>query len=514
MTRINYSNNQLSILGNKSKASVIGASAGSGKTTVMIQKIINYVIDNRMDVRKILVLTFTEASANDMKKKLYDAIADEIQSGEGDIEFLKRQFDAIDQANISTIDAFCYNIVSKYGFVIGVNPKIKIADDEQLTIVKQTAFDNTIKFFDAMDDNDIALFKLQFTRNRNLATLRDIVYGFASFLRVLDNEAGYIESAFNNYKLPVTVNNAWKGLWSYINEQCDAFLAQINEIRRIAIASGIVEISLLMESLLSYCEQFTKCDESSLKTLFSIEEIKPVRVKNAGLQSDEKEFRTELQKSANSLKNDFKKKIIEKAKSFFCIENIEVIEKSLIASKRTLETFVKFAKQWQNEFDKLKAIENVRDFADIEKMCFELMQNETILSQAIAKFDYVFVDEYQDINALQDSIINLIIRDDNFFLVGDVKQAIYSFRLSNPFLLIARLQEARKSDFAEVFDLNENYRSDKRILDFVNQVCLPIMTQKCSGIDYAGGNMLVGKSEFENGNSIAPVNIEIGRAHV
>lgn len=423
MDRKDFSQKQLKVIDSESNRILVSASAGSGKTTVMIERIATLLIDNKCKTDEILVCTFTKSSAADMRAKLYVKL---FSSGH------KEMLADLVRADISTIDSFCQKTVKRYFFELGIDPEFEVIDEDESVTGLGEALNSVIK-----QNADISA-ACELMSGRSGQTFKDIVTDVCKKMR----STGDMQQKFE-YDVSVQ---------SKIDESFAERKKKL--IRRAEI--------LRCDGLEKYADIFVEALEQGT--------FLPT-IRCAGLSTDRAAC-------VNVLKVDVK-------------DYLEEFNKAKDLRRQEcgyLDLIYDTARKAIAEYDEAKRKADKLDFADLELLMYKLLDTDAVF-ELRKKYKYIFVDEYQDINPLQEKIISAIAKESNLFMVGDLKQSIYAFRGCDPRIFKAKYDRYKATGEGEVIDLDDNYRSSEAIISAVNTVFNELMTADFGGIDYAKNPM-------------------------
>ena len=493
---------------------LVSASAGSGKTFIMTQKVAKMVSGSiessptPKPITNMMIVTFTRASAKDLKTKVVEAIIKTIQdlkdkySQEKDntkkaeinktIELLKGQMEDVAIASISTIDSLCSNIVREYSSIADVDPSFTVMEEDEANLSLSKAIKNVLRELNKNPDEDyLKLYKF-FGEN----DLKDALTKAYKFVRNNNKYLDYLENdAKAMYKGNLLDNEIVNRFFKDFYKKLEYYEQLTND--------------LLKETRKIVTDNYRKTYESYINLAQkAVQNYRKVEIKNlpavcaaqldmGSMPSDKKADPSEVETMrylSNKLKDIkfFFNKPNGMCKKIAAI-NFEDEEKNNAADVVLVNRFIEIIKQVDAEYSKLKKADNKLDFNDIEQKVAELLDDESgIVKTALqARYDYLFVDECQDVNPLQDYIIGQISNGKNLFMVGDIKQSIYGFRLSDPSLFLGRYKSyLDNSGDGVAVELNTNFRSKQGILDFANDVFRCNMTDDFGGIDYENSAML------------------------
>lgn len=497
-----WTDEQLLAIETRGKNLLVAAAAGSGKTAVLVERIIKIITDdnNPVDIDKLLVVTFTNAAASEMRERIGDAISKKLEEMP-DSKMLQRQLALLNKSNITTIHSFCLDIIKNNFHLIDLDPGFRIGDETECTLIKQ---DVLIELFeDKYDKEDEGFLNLieAYCTNRDDERLKEIVlklYNFSMsgpwpsvWLREKAQEFNInsldeLEKA-SWYKvlkesLYLDLNNAKNGLDEAIKiceEDSDLAPYLLNlkpELNGIENAINSLNLNL---------EQIYK----AIKDIEFAYRIKTVK-KGLGDELDKKKVK--------SLRDDVKKKINQIKGGVFSVsldETLNGIKNMYPIIKSLTELVIEFS----DRYVKKKMERVILDFNDLEHLCLKILtcndENGEVYASSVAqkfreKFEEVLVDEYQDSNNVQETIISMVSRKDldnpNVFMVGDVKQSIYRFRQAKPELFLEKYNSYSEEDNKKnrKIMLYKNFRSREEVIKGVNFIFKSLMSKTVGELDY------------------------------
>lgn len=489
----NPTDQQQDIIAEKNKGIIVSASAGSGKTSTMIARIIDLIKNKHADVKRLLVLTFTNLSASDMRVKLVEALEGEVNAGKLSAESLFE----VARSNICTIDSFCQTLVRKYCFEVGVDPNFSVLDETASTLLKERAFsDLIIKLWLKKDKKTISLIN-SFSEHRKLDDLKDIVFKLYNNFCVTKNSADILNKTKLSFNSDLSKNISAKSYGEFVCDFASDVLAEISEINK----------SLMHKEVIDKLNQIKNC-----VALLATADINTL-IKNAKIFKATFPRKKTPKEQLAKAESEFVYKIIEdeiddlKEIAGFLTSETLFNNTVLLTAKNSAENIFDLTTQFKEAYYNLKQTRYALDFSDIEELALKILENPQIKSVVAGEFDYVFIDEYQDINLMQSELLSNISKE-GVFAVGDAKQSIYVFRLTSPEIFMESFNSAlAKQSKVKAKILTQNFRSEQPILRFVNFVFEKIMTQKTSGMDYDNNAKF---DVLENlNNCCVPVSINI-----
>lgn len=493
MSEVKYTKEQQSVIDSRGKNLLVSASAGSGKTTVMIERIISLMTSEpRVPISNFLVVTFTKASAADMKHKLASKLFELPVD-----DFVLEQIENIHTSDISNLHSFCSRLISTYFYKAQVDPNFHIVDEKESNILKERAFDELFEYKERHGDE--AYFKLFeiFQKKRTDKPLREVVGKLNNFLNSILDSGNWLTKKINEaHNLDLNKNVCANIINGYVASEIEKdakiandFAKKANDLGEKKYADHFLEIANILLSV-----QKNKSFETNAKNIFEMRFSTTPRISNDLV---------ELKQEAKFVK-DLIKSHIENYKKNYVSKNSSELEKGLMFGREILIKLLNLTEEFGERYAKLKKDIGGLDFNDLEQYTLEILSDPVVLSDIHKRYKYVFVDEYQDINEVQEKIITLVSGENNRFMVGDIKQSIYRFRFCDPDIFLGTYKKYNESnENNEVIKLNCNFRSDKKILQFVDMVFSGVMTKDFGGVDYATESKFVaGENNLDLPNSV------------
>ena len=467
---------------------LVSASAGSGKTTVMIEKIIRFIKAGG-NVSEILAVTFTKKAAAQMKEKLSKALIEAINESDVTPErraFLKKQLAEVPMADISTIHAFCAKLLRTHFFAAGVDNNFRIigSDDAEGTVLQNEALDELLEEGYESGDEEFSHLLSVYWRKNNDYTLRKI---FVSTYDDIRSRADYREylAKSGDYD-EQTFEEICKDLKKKLDEKCRYYRELVEDER--AYFSDVEKSPqrAICDETMGYLEEMIAAPD-----YFSALRVeKPAFSKNTAKKLDE-----EKAFHANRIKF-LKERVVDSVESEQkgIGSKAEELEKFL-TSARTAKALASYLLRFDEKYGRLKAERGVLDYNDLEHKALALLQGEEVRNEIRGKYAYVFVDEYQDVNPVQEAIVSAV-SGENLFLVGDVKQAIYGFRGSKSKFFVEKQAQFENGEGENLY-MSRNFRSSDKVLDAVNKQFTLAMTPRVCDVDYARGSVMERGGRYE-----------------
>ena len=514
---VKWTNEQLQAINEKGENILVAAAAGSGKTTVLVERIINKIINENVDIDKILIVTFTNAAASEMRAKILDAIYKKIEENPNNTH-LQRQITLLAKSNISTIHAFCLEVIKNNFYEIDVSPNFKIADTTELEIMRQEVLEDLFEEKYENYDKDFLELINTYTTYKSDDTLKELILKIYKYIQSFPFPEKWLEESTNKFLLEENISfekTAWGEVLFELAKE------EIND-----------EIIILKEQLekIKYEEDFNKFfitiseDIRKLETIYNSLTWDELYINLTNFKFDlwprdkkaEETLREEIKQERDKIKKSINN-IIEKIIICNSEEAIQEMKEVFPIAEKMKNIIIEFSEK----FSIAKKEKNIIDFNDIEHFALKILIKEengkNVISNVAKKYREKFVeiaiDEYQDSNLIQEYILTTISRGNNIFMVGDIKQSIYKFRQARPELFLEKYENYKlKDDLKENDNLKiqlfKNFRSRKELLDFTNLVFENIMQKELGDIEYNETEFLnLGANYPGNKEAIAELNI-------
>ena len=499
-----YTNEQQQAIDDRDLDILVSASAGSGKTTVLVERLMQEILTGT-GVNELLVVTFTKAAAQEMKAKIKSALEQRLNKHEKLKIDLREQLNLIDAANISTIDAFCLDVIHRFYYVIDLDPSFSVLTDEtQAALMRERALQEIESEFLENDDQAFIAFYENFAGDRSAESARDLLLDLYNYAMAKPDYRDWLKSLPTQYEIgdDVTHSKLWqKNIKPYLLTTFSDLKEKLEQL----LATAAMETKELAKVKDSF-QLFDKCLQNYLASIERDENYDKQRelLRSCLFTSFRKSSKwdedlLDFYEECVELKKDASEQVFTSFTSFYATDEKEQIA-LLNKGHQIMTAIVKAELALIERFDQLKRAENLVDYSDMEQFAYQILSQDTSNSQMArsfyqTKFKEIMVDEYQDINPLQERILQLIKKDgqNNLFMVGDVKQSIYGFRQAEPSLFLHKYQEAAKDENKqdERILLSANFRSTKPVIKLVNQVFDHVLTTDFGGIDYQKEGQLV-----------------------
>lgn len=468
---------------------LISAAAGSGKTAVLVERIIRLVLEDHIGIDRLLIVTFSNAAAGEMRDRILRALTDALTAHPEQAPFIRKQIHKIGRAYIMTLHAFCNDVVRKHFIEIGLDPSFKIGEVSTMELMKQEALKIALEKAYSEEDPDFAYLTESYGGNRSDEKLMNLVQRIHGFIQSQPKPLEWLSSAVDALNLSEAEfdeSPAAKALMHYVRIEFEGILhlAQTG-LEKCLEPEGPAEYEANFNSDLEGLERIAEALEQGYsEAMKTISEMSFTRLST--IKKDRKmEISEILMEDAKSARDQVKKKLSELKARYFA-KNVSDITAELQFLHGKMERLVELVSDYQNQYQALKLDKNLLDFNDLEHYALAILENPSICQLYRDQFEHIFLDEYQDANIVQETLIERIKRPANVFLVGDVKQSIYKFRLADPSLFLDKQkrypQEEGHSD--RRIDLSMNFRTRGEVLSVVNDFFARIMSENLGEIQY------------------------------
>lgn len=478
---------------------LVSAAAGSGKTAVLVERILTKILEGAASVDRLLVVTFTEAAAAEMREKIISRLSKEANSPSCPAErakLLSAQTRLAETADIMTIDAFCSRVVQNNFHALGADPNVGVIDAAMTKLMQSEAaenlFDRLYKTGDEEERERFSRLLEIYASDSGESGLSDVIFFIYKFIMSFADPEEWLDKAALDYTLPASETRIAKYREAVSRRAAADCIAALDESEREAADEG----------LLAYIRELRAAAEELINAedwdgLYSVYErlFKKKRGKKAAQNIQPPPESTDGQAERvlfvyEKLRGRLERGVTESLADFSAARD----SGALYAEA---EDLVWIVKEFKAEFSALKDKNGVREFSDIEHMTHELFRDHADIRERYAnKYDEILIDEYQDTNGLQDSIFTLISRD-NIFMVGDLKQSIYRFRGGDPYIFRDKSDKYIRGDSDGTrLVLSQNFRSRKEVLSAVNDVFERVMSREAGDVDYTGTERIVRLKDY------------------
>ena len=494
---------------------LVSAAAGSGKTAVLVQRILSKIMDpdRPVDIDRLLIMTFTRAAAGEMKERISNAI-DQALYENPDNEHLQRQAALIHNAQITTIDGFCSYIIRNYFHMVELDPGYRTAEEGELKLLQEDVMKDLLEeAYEKADPKFLSLVEC-YASGKSDDEIRDMVYKLYQAAMSHPYPEEWLEECMEVYRVQTIEElreTSWiQLLWETLDEKLDQAEALTESARKICNEpDGPYFYDEALVDDLNFWREVRRCRETKdydkVADILSGHTFAKLSAKrDSSIDPVKKEQAKELR--------DEEKEICKDLSTKFFNQKEEILLELIACAREPLEGLVQLTLQFKEAFSSKKREKNLLDFTDMEhftlRILVEKVDGELIPTQAARelseKYEEVMVDEYQDSNFVQELITTMVSgwveKRKNIFMVGDVKQSIYRFRLARPELFMEKYHSYSLEDSEEQrIDLHKNFRSRAEVLTSVNYIFRQIMGEDLGGITYDDDNALYPGASFPEG---------------
>lgn len=477
---VQFTEDQSKAINTLDKSILVAAAAGSGKTAVLIQRIINIILQDKADVDEMLIVTFTNAAAAEMRVKISREIKKRMQEDGADRAKLSAQLDKLYRAYISTFNSFAIRIIREFFYEVDIDPNFKVCDDVTSTMLKNEAVDDLFELGfeqdDFIDEGSFKEFLRLYSSDRREDAIKEEIISAYDKLRTMPD---YFQWAFEKAEL-LNLDEDEIGTSELATSIKESF------VRMVASYMKDYEAAKSLFTRANMYEKFMAAFEVEEQTLNSLAEIMDEtgfskefcdaaatmtygRMPRAS--KDEKDAYEAVKEDIMALRKRYKKTYDDWYRRMIQPGFAKRVEE-LNGSYKYTRYFLKLLMGFEARYAALKKVQGVMDFSDMEHTAAEILKNEDIAKTLRKRFKFIFVDEYQDTNNIQEALIARISRPDNVFKVGDVKQSIYRFRQAEPAIFLHTYTDYKSDDNSDAvaIDLNKNFRCNSKSVDYINLI--------------------------------------------
>lgn len=492
---VSWTTEQQQVIDLRNRNILVSAAAGSGKTAVLVERIVKIITDKNhpVDIDHLLIVTFTNAAAAEMRERIGNAIEKALDEQPGD-EHLLRQLTLIHNAQITTIDSFCLYVVRNHFHEIDLEPNFRIGDEGELKLLREDVLGKVLEQNYEEPSEAFSDFVEGYASGRTDAALNEMILQLYEFSRSYPWPEKWLDSFVGAYRIE-TREELDRAEWlaplteniCFVLKDCEQLLKQALAITQQDDGPDMYEKAVQsdlekyegLSRLTSFCELSGALSDIKYDRLAS----------SRGFEGNPDKL--ELVKSLREQAKDVVKKLCKQY--FFC--SPEMMIEQLERTEPMLEEVVRLTKQFADEFAAAKRRKNLVDFHDVEHFALQiLVDEETEKAKKTAEefrdtFEEIMIDEYQDSNEVQETLLRSISREErgenNIFMVGDVKQSIYRFRLARPELFMKKYDSySLEESTTQRIDLHKNFRSREEVLTCTNDIFYKIMARSLGNVEY------------------------------
>lgn len=517
---MNWTKEQEDAIYKKDSNILVAAAAGSGKTAVLVERIIQKIIKDGVDIDKLLVVTFTNAAAAEMRERVLEAIYKKIDE-EPENEKLQKQLVLLGKSNICTIHSFCLDVIKNNFFEIDLSANFRIGSEEEILLLKQEVLEEIFEKYYEDEDENFAKLVDTYTGYRGDEPLKEMILKIYRFMQSSPFPNEWISEKVEMFNKSGKKDDFSNSIWGKV------LLKNLQD----EITDSINSLKVIEKNLEKYIEleKYLLTIQSDIELLKKLYDLTENSWDEAFLFAQEMKFKSwqvdkkivlEAKDDAKASRDTVKNKIMKLIKETL-VYNSENAYKDIYEMYEILKILKEVIINFDKEFKNKKRERNIIDFNDIEHYALEILvkKNEKgeyepteVAKKYQEKFEEIAIDEYQDSNQVQEYILSKVSRGNNLFMVGDVKQSIYKFRQACPELFMDKYDNytLEGNEKGLKIQLFKNFRSKENVLELTNIVFENIMSKKLGNIDYNENEFLNLGAEFEkieNGLDIAELDI-------
>lgn len=496
MADVRFTPDQQRVIDTIDKSILVSAAAGSGKTAVLVERIINIIVQGKADVDRMLVVTFTNAAASEMRLKLTKAINKVIKASKNSdpvrAEKLKQQLGKMYRSYISTVHSFCNRVIKEFFYLTDLEPNFKICDSLKAEIMKMEAIEEV--FEQGFEEDDFIKgcsfreFLDRYSKERDdKALMQEIVKAYAD-LRSMPEYFEWSERMAEKLRIPKSGDyrdsDLYKELWEKARNVVDYALREALGLQEYLTGLNLLNTAAKLDSeigafqtLADAMKHISDSGESAVEAEEAVARVfqNPVFGTFAGGKGEREEYKS-VSADCKARRDAYKNNFQDFFKEYNFADIRTLFEEQSETYKYTMY-YLALLKEFERIYNAKKREQGVIDYGDMEHITADILKHKEARDVLRERFEFIFIDEYQDVNTLQEFLIGSVAREDNVFKVGDVKQSIYKFRQAEPHIFeeTSRTYKDESNNHAIQINLNKNFRSNGATIDYINYVFQDLM---------------------------------------
>ncbi len=505
-----YTKEQQQVIDLRERNILVSAAAGSGKTAVLVERIIARLTKDSVpiDIDRLLVVTYTEAAAAEMKERIHRAIEKVLEERPDDVH-LQRQATLIHNAQVTTIHSFCLSVIRDYFHTIDLDPGFRIGEEGELKLLKRDVLEEVLEKWYQEASPEFIAFVESFATGKDDRKLEEVVTQLYEYSRSYTNADEWLDMTVQKYHVSQEEELESAAFVQIIIRDVKSILADLRERLEYALEicekeDGPQAYKSTIESDLQIIEKLLN-GKSFGELQESFQNIKWARLginRKKNVSEDDVNIVKDIRKEC--------KDMVEGLQKQYFFDSVSRQQEGMLAAESNMRVLTALVKEFSIAFAEKKQGRNMIDFSDMEHYALKILTREEdgkIIPSAVAKeyqekYAEVMIDEYQDSNYIQEAILTSVSTISqgkyNVFMVGDVKQSIYRFRLSRPELFMEKYDTYDMEDsVTQRIDLHKNFRSRREVLDSTNFIFKQIMMKEFGGIEYDDNAALYVGAEYE-----------------
>ena len=520
---MSWTEEQKKVIELRNRDLLVSAAAGSGKTAVLVQRILSMLMDpeHPIDIDRLLIMTFTRAAAGEMKERIAKALEDALYQNP-DNEHLQRQLTLIHAAQITTIDGFCAYVIRNYFHTIDLDPGYRVADEGELKLLREDVAGELLEEYYAKKDKKFLTFVECYASGKTDEGLKDRIFELYQAAMSHPDPKAWLTHCLRLYQIETVqelADSDWmQHLWEILRQElsaADDLAQQALAVCRMEEGPYLYEDAILADQniiqiLLAAQKQKNYDGLRALLTNLSFTRLPAHKSKKNPVDESKKT-------QVKNLREEMKKKLKDLGEKYFQ-NSLEELLELIWCGRDSMEMLAELTLAFSARFSEKKREKNILDFTDMEHFALRILSDgdgpSAAAKELSEKYLEVLVDEYQDSNLVQEKITTLVSGESrgqkNIFMVGDVKQSIYRFRLARPDLFMDKLARYSLEDGREQrIDLHKNFRSRPQVLEGVNYLFRQIMAEDLGGVIYDDAAALYPGASFPESENEGLYNTEV-----
>ncbi len=461
---------------------LVSAAAGSGKTAVLSERV-SRLVDEGTELESMLIITFTTSAAGEMRKRILKKVPDPLFS----------------KTHISTFSSLAMDIYREYYHIIDVPPGLGVCDEYKQNIFKNEVLDEMFEALFEADDKEFKDFLIHNCSPKNNEAARAMILDLYAFIQSMPDPMDWLSRVESGEFLDADalMAEAAENVKDKLRESIGCF-DQASGLLRQPLADGVDPMPRLADKVEEYSgmirsilELFRAGDTD--RAVHALAELAAASMPALSANKEEKPGYQRVADKVSACRKDGKKSLTEAAALLAGVDK-ETLKKENELLLAQLKSICRFTGEFSERYSKKKLSAGLMDFSDADHFALRILEDPGVRQELRDRFDCIFVDEYQDCNYVQEELVRRLSRGNNVFMVGDVKQSIYKFRLAEPGIFIQKYKDysAGLVKDSAAIDLNMNFRSKRPVIDLVNKVFKDIMTERTVGMEYDSRSMLYG----------------------
>lgn len=481
-----WSERQYEAITDRGNNLLVSAAAGSGKTAVLVERIKGLLLEDQIQLTEMLIVTFSNAAAAEMREKIAAALQKEMEQedcGEEKRRFLRGQLNTMHKANISTFHAFAMEVIRRYFYLIDAEPNFRICDEGQKAILQAQAMDQLFHEEFEKKHPSFIRFLDWYATGKSEQDAKDMISYVHNFIQSMPRPFDWLKQAAQDLAVDKEVFKK-SAAWKY---RCDQkkHLLELSAAYFRQVYDRVEEEGL--ESLVPKAKADLEAVEARLSNEPPEAGLPDGAVKFAVFTAGkaDKETYAEVKEEITALR-DRGKELWNQAWKQYGDHDAENQIRIMNETAWAGEELYRLTKRFDELYREKKEERGLLDFSDMEHEALNILRKPEAAEEYRKQFRCIFIDEYQDSNVIQEELIGCIARNDNVFMVGDVKQSIYKFRLAEPEIFLNKYEAFRRNEVpdSKKIDLNLNFRCKGNIIDSTNRIFRAVMTKQTTGITY------------------------------